>query len=78
MIEATGIEPERIERVWNSTRDGRVRDFHASMSGQKRKPEDLFRDGHGNLLRYPGDPRAPAETTINCRCGLTFSVAPPV
>lgn len=74
MLEATGLERDRVERVWNPTRDKRTRDFHASMAGQKRPLGTPFKDGHGNLLLYPGDPKAPASTTINCRCALTFSV----
>lgn len=77
MIEQTGIEIDRVIRIWNATRDNRVRDWHASMNGQKQGRKDVFIDGLGNRLRYPGDPAAPAATTINCRCGLTFSIKPP-
>lgn len=76
MIEQTGIAVDRIVRIWNTTRDKRTRDWHASMNGQKRGRAEAFIDGHGNRLRYPHDPAAAAETTINCRCGLTFSVRP--
>lgn len=74
MIEQTGIDPQRVERIWGVTRDKRLRDWHATMNGQKRPVGADFVDGLGNRLRYPGDPRAPAETVINCRCGITFSV----
>lgn len=76
MIEATGIAVERVERIWNPTRDKRTRDWHASMAGQKRGRDEPFVDGLGNKLLYPHDPKAPAETTINCRCGLTFEIKP--
>jgi hypothetical protein len=78
MIEQSGIRVEQVTRIWTSTRDARVRDWHATMNGQRRSRTEPFKDGHGHLLMYPGDPRAPAETTINCRCALTFSIAPSV
>lgn len=74
MMDQIGLDPAKFKRKWNATMDRRVRDFHASMNGQLRGKDEPFRDGHGNLLRYPGDPKAPAETTINCRCTLTFQV----
>lgn len=77
MIEQTGLPPERIRRVWNATRDARTRDAHRPMNGQEREIGASFEDGDGNALRWPGDPQAPAGTTINCRCTLTFRVLPP-
>lgn len=78
MIQQTGIERARIERIWNAIDDRRTRDWHASMDGQKRGRDTPFQDGLGNDLMYPGDANAPAETVINCRCGLTFRVRPSV
>lgn len=78
MIEQTGIPVDNVRRIWNPTRDTRTRDWHASMAGQMRGRNEPFQDGLGYALMYPGDPRAPAATTINCRCALTFSIRPPV
>lgn len=78
MLERAGIDPSRVVRRWNATRDQRVRDYHLSMQAQERPLGIAFEDGRGNQLRYPHDPEAPAETTINCRCTLTFRVRPPV
>lgn len=77
MIEQTGIATARVRRIWNATRDARTRDAHREMQGQERAVEEPFLDGSGNSLMWPGDPSAPPETTINCRCTVTFSVAPP-
>lgn len=77
MIDQTGIDPGRIEEMWNATRDKNTRDWHASMNGQKRAIGVPFVDGLGNLLRYPHDPKAPVNTTANCRCTKTFSIMPP-
>lgn len=74
MLEQTGIDAGRVNRIWNRTKDQRTRDWHDSMQGQRRRIGEQFRDGHGNLLLYPGDPDAPAETRINCRCTLSFEV----
>ncbi len=76
MIDQTGLAPERIVDIWNATRDKRTRDWHATMNGQKQPKGTPFVDGLGNRLRYPGDPQAPANTRINCRCAKTFSVLP--
>lgn len=78
MLEQTGIDARRVVRVWHSTRDARVRDWHRSMQDQRRPIGVRFEDGHGNQLLYPGDPQAPGETTINCRCTLTFEVGNPL
>ena len=76
MIDTTGIVATRVIGTWHPTQDARVRDFHASMLNQKRPRGTPFVDGHGNRLLYPGDRNAPSETTINCRCGVTYSIAP--
>lgn len=76
MIDQTGIEEDRIEEIWNATRDNRTRSFHASMNGQRRALGVPFTDGLGNSLRYPGDPKAPLRTIIRCRCNKTISVKP--
>jgi uncharacterized protein with gpF-like domain len=54
--------------AWRTAEDDRVRDAHVVMDGQTVAMGDFFIDGDGNLLEYPGDFRAPPETTINCRC----------
>lgn len=77
MIEQTGLDARRVRRIWNATRDRRTRDAHRTMQAQERAITEPFEDGDGNRLQYPGDPAAPAETTINCRCTLTFRVLPP-
>lgn len=76
MVATTGIARSRITDIWNPIEDDRTRDWHASMDGQRRGPDGYFVDGLGQLLRYPGDPTAPANTIINCRCVLTYEIAP--
>jgi flagellar biosynthesis regulator FlbT len=70
-VEQGKVDPGRVVRQWNRIADDRVRDAHDYMQGQKAAMGEAFTDGNGNSLRYPGDPQAPLETTINCRCWLT-------
>ena len=69
------LEQNRIMRTWRTVNDNRVRDAHDSMEGQEAGANEVFIDGNGNKLRYPGDPQAPIETTINCRCSLAITIS---
>ncbi len=55
------------KKVWISMQDTEVRDSHLIAHGQEKNIDDYFEVG-GSLLMYPGDPAAPPEETINCRC----------
>jgi len=67
---AAGIDPESVRYIWRTAGDARVRDSHAAMDGDVRPEGEPFLSGAGNYLEYPGDPKAPPEETINCRCWL--------
>lgn len=56
---------------WIATRDARTRETHAEVDGQVVGIRDTFAVG-GNALHYPGDPAAPADEVVNCRCTLAF------
>lgn len=73
-VEQAEIPQDNIIRVWNPTRDARTRDWHSTMADQKRGLNEPFVDGNGTQIMFPGDPNAPAETTINCRCILTTEI----
>lgn len=75
LADQTGLK-SRMLRIWNSTLDKRTRDWHVTMNGQTRRIGEAFVDGQGNRLMFPGDPNAPARTTINCRCVLTMRIQP--
>lgn len=66
--EATGLQ---LDKVWNSTHDARVRPDHAKADGQRVRMEHTFTVG-GVAMRYPRDPKGPANQTINCRCICTY------
>lgn len=67
-------QDNEIIRVWNTMDDGKVRDSHRSMHGQKRKTGEAFISGNGNRLKFPGDPIAPANDIMGCRCILTIDL----
>jgi hypothetical protein len=60
-----------VQRVWDSAGpDGRTRDSHRSMDGQKRGHNEPFVSPSGAKLRWPGDSGlgAGGSETIACRC----------
>lgn len=63
------IEASAIERTWRTRVDTRERRTHRFLHGQKRKWGEVWATENG-VLRYPGDPDAPAVETIQCRCAL--------
>lgn len=67
-VEDGDIQVDSLQRQWVTSQDEKVRTSHRSLNGQIRPLGEAFRSGAGNQLRFPGDPRAPATDTINCRC----------
>ena len=65
-IESGDLDAGDLTRTWVTAADERVRSSHASLNGEQRAVGQPW----GNL-RYPGDPTAPAEETVQCRCVLT-------
>ena len=72
-IEAGVLDADDLVRTWDSSRDTRVRRTHRLLHGQKRAWKETWATENG-VLRYPGDPAAPAEETIQCRCLLTTRI----
>lgn len=58
-------------KTWLSTRDGRTRLTHRAANGQTVEFGAPFTVG-GARFDYPGDPNAPADERINCRCTLVW------
>lgn len=56
-------------KVWLATMDPRTRPTHRVADGQRTLLTEPFRVG-GAQLRFPGDPRGPAQEVIQCRCTL--------
>lgn len=61
-------------KIWIATPDNRTRHAHFVMDGQERQIDELFEDGWGYELEYPGDPSAPAKTVYNCRCSMRSEI----
>lgn len=58
-----GIE---MEQEWMSTPDGRTRDSHVDLDGERVAVGETFSNG----CRYPGDPMGEPAEVYNCRCTL--------
>lgn len=65
----TGFEDSDlvIGEEWIAIGDQRTRDDHDEADGQIVAVEDTFLVG-GEELEHPGDPSAPLEQIVNCRC----------
>ena len=68
-MEAAGDDEEFVVMEWVTMHDEDVRAAHVDTEGQQRPPGEAF-DVAGVEMRYPGDPTAPIELWINCRCSL--------
>lgn len=58
-----------LVKQWVTRHDKNVRQAHRDVDGQLQLLADPF-DVGGFAMQYPGDPSAPADLTINCRCVL--------
>jgi len=70
-IDEGALQADELEREWHVTNDSDLRDSHSVMANQKRGFGEPFLSGNSNLLRFPGDPTAPADDVIQCRCSVT-------
>ncbi|MFH8466031.1 phage portal protein [Streptomyces sp. NPDC017991] len=64
-----------VLRTWVTRGDTRVRPAHQKLSGTT-LPAGIPYAVDGSALRYPGDPFAPTDLTINCRCRLRYRTGP--
>ncbi|WP_019061705.1 phage minor head protein [Streptomyces prunicolor] len=65
--------PDRpLVKQWLTRRDTKVRDTHKDVNGQLRLLDEAFAVG-GVAMDYPGDPTAPPQLTVNCRCTLRLA-----
>lgn len=71
---AAQADPRPMWKTWVAQKDDRTRHSHADANGQRVLDFEFFNVG-GYALAYPGDPSAPAEEIVNCRCELVFNLA---
>jgi hypothetical protein len=64
-----------IVKQWTTRRDTRVREAHHAADGQIQLLDDPFTVG-GVHMQHPGDPTAPPELVIECRCVLRLQLRP--
>jgi len=62
-----------LMKQWVSMLDGKVRDSHRALHGDKVQVGAPF-FVNGVAIRFPKDPLAPPNLTIGCRCVLKFSI----
>lgn len=64
------INPQAVERTWDTAHDNRVRSSHRAMQGQVRALDEPFVTPTGHLLMQPGDTKlgATADDIVDCRC----------
>ena len=73
-VESGKVAAQSVRKVWNSAHDNRVRHTHRELDGESVGLNELFVSPSGASLRYPLDPNAPLEETVNCRCNLTYRI----
>lgn len=73
-LDQTGIDASLTEQTWRAVGDARTRVTHVFLNGQTVPLGQAFQSISGAQLRYPGDPNAPADEVINCRCHRTFRI----
>jgi hypothetical protein len=68
-VEKITGEPHHL--MWISRGDPKVRALHRRLHGRTRPPGTPFHTwSDGATLNYPGDPTAPIDAWINCRCAM--------
>ncbi|MEC3995166.1 phage minor head protein [Actinacidiphila sp. DG2A-62] len=68
--------PDRpIVKQWRTRRDTKVREAHDDVDGQVQLLDDPFTVA-GVSMAHPGDPTAPPELVVNCRCQLRLQLRP--
>ena len=69
---------EAMTKIWLSTGypgpGGHMREDHEAMNDVAVDVNEPFTLPDGVQMDYPGDPDAPPEHVINCRCSIAFEV----
>lgn len=72
------LKRNQLKKYWITRRDSRVRPLHRRLHGQSRGVKDDFWrwPDTGQVLGWPGDPRAPLSATAACRCFCLLTWSP--
>lgn len=71
LIDSGNVRADQVTVTWSATMDGKTRDSHQVLNGQKVRFGQLFTSPlTGAKMAYPGDTDhgAPGSETIQCRC----------
>lgn len=64
-----------VMKEWMATLDGRTRDSHRDMDGEKISVGDKWHHyKFSNGCEYPGDPAGPPREVYNCRCTMVGDI----
>lgn len=77
LIDSGNVRADQVTVTWSATMDGRTRDSHQALNGQKIRFGQMFTSPlTGARMEYPGDTThsAPPEETIQCRCYAEYSI----
>jgi len=77
LIQSGKVRADQVTVTWSATMDGRTRDSHQALNGQKIRFGQMFTSPlTGARMEYPGDTThgAPAEEIISCRCYAAYSI----
>lgn len=73
-LDRNAVLDEVLEQTWIATLDGKTRKTHWAADGQRVPLGGKFLLGMFDVA-FPGDPDAPAEETVNCRCRVAVLAA---
>lgn len=77
LVDSGKVRTDQVEKVWSATMDGRTRDTHRALNGERVGLDEAFVSPlSGARMLYPRDVSqgAPAVETIQCRCFCNFRV----
>lgn len=72
--EAAGLV---VVKRWIATNDAKTRPDHRALDGQQVVGFDTPFTVNGRTIRFPHDPEAPADLTVQCRCTCSFKLMRP-
>lgn len=73
--ESVAVKLGAAFKTWHSEHDGRTRPAHVYLNGKTKQIGKPFSVDGYDIMR-PGDPEAPPEAVIGCRCHLAFGLRP--
>lgn len=73
-VDSGAIAESAVRRTWRSAGDLRVRHTHMGLNGDTVGLRQPFVSPSGARLMFPGDPSAPADETIGCRCDVSYRI----